>query len=75
MLYSYPAPIGAVTTIVPVGTAQVGCTVTLAVGADGAPGTAFTVTLVPAETQVGSAVFLTVTLYIPGATNVNVVPA
>ena len=62
MLYSYPAPIGAVTTIVPVGTAQVGCTVTLAVGAAGSPGTAFTVTLVPAETQDGSAVFLTVTL-------------
>jgi hypothetical protein len=61
MLYSY-APIGAVTTMVPVGIAQVGCTVTLAVGAEGTPGTALTVTLVPAETQVGSAVFLTVTL-------------
>ena len=36
ILYSIVAPSGAVTTIVPVGTAQVGCTVTLAVGAAGA---------------------------------------
>jgi hypothetical protein len=35
-LYSNVAPKGEFTTIVPVGTAQVGCTVTLAVGAAGA---------------------------------------
>ena len=34
-LYSNAAPVGAVTTIVPVGTAHVGCTVTVAVGAAG----------------------------------------
>ena len=33
------APVGAVTVIVPVGVAHVGCVVTLAVGADGAPTT------------------------------------
>ena len=36
MLYVSPAPVGAVTVIVPVVTAQVGCEVTLAVGAAGA---------------------------------------
>ena len=45
-LYSNAAPVGAVTTIVPVGTAHVGCTVTDAVGAAGGVGTAFTVTVV-----------------------------
>ena len=46
-------------TIVPVGTAQVGCTVTEAVGAAGAPGAPLTVSVVAAETQ--PAAFLTVT--------------
>src|SRR6478609_3320396 len=45
-LYSNVAPNGAVMVTVPVGTAQVGCVVVLAVGAAGAPGTAFTVTFV-----------------------------
>ena len=61
MLYSKPAPVGAVTTIVPTGTVQVGCTVTDAVGAKGAVGTAFTVSEVADEIQ-PVAVFLTVTL-------------
>ena len=43
-------------TIVPVGTAQVGCTVTLPTGALGAVGTAFTVTLEPEVIQVLSVV-------------------
>ena len=43
-------------TIVPVGTAQVGCTVTEAVGAAGTVGTALTVSGVGAETQVISVV-------------------
>ena len=59
ILYSNAAPVGADTTIVPVGTVQVGCTVTEAVGAAGGVGTAFTVTVVGLDTQVGDAVFLT----------------
>ena len=51
MLYSIDAPVGAVTVIVPVGTAQVGWAVTEAVGDAGAPGTALTVTLVAVEIQ------------------------
>jgi hypothetical protein len=51
MLYSIDAPVGAVTVIVPVGVVHVGCTVTDAVGAAGAPGTVLTVTLVAVETQ------------------------
>ena len=43
-------------TMVPVGTAQVGCTVTEAVGAAGTAGTALTVSGVGAETQVISVV-------------------
>ena len=35
MLYKKLAPVGSVITIVPVGKVQVGCTVTLAVGAAG----------------------------------------
>jgi len=73
-LYS-KAPVGAVMTIVPVGVAQVGCTVTEAVGAAGGVGAAFTVSGVGAETQVISVVDLTVTLCAPGATPVNVVAA
>ena len=45
------APVGAVTTIVPVGVVQVGCTVTLAVGVAGAFGTALTVQLNGVEVQ------------------------
>ena len=60
MLYSY-APSGAVTTMVPVGTAQVGWIVTLAVGAAGAPSDGITVSIVAGDTQVGSMVLLTVT--------------
>ena len=60
---------GTVTVIVPVGTAQVGCVVTLAVGADPADGAAFTVTAVAAD--IHPEAFLTVTLYGPGATPVK----
>ena len=59
--------------MVPVGTAQVGCTVTEAVGAAGAPGAGFTVSAVGAEVQ--PAAFCTVTFIGPGATPVKVVPA
>jgi hypothetical protein len=45
------APVGAVITIVPVGVVHVGCVVTLAVGAAGAPGMAFTVRTVADETH------------------------
>jgi hypothetical protein len=45
------APVGAVTVIVPVGVVQVGCAVTEAVGAAGAEGTTFTVTLVAVDVQ------------------------
>jgi hypothetical protein len=55
--------------IVPVGTIQVGWSVTLAVGAAGAAGCGLTVTDVAVE--VHPAEFLTVTLYVPAATNVN----
>ena len=61
MLYSSPAPVGAVITIVPVGDAQVGCTVTLAVGSAGDVGTLLIVPAVEADTQ-PVVVFLTVTL-------------
>jgi hypothetical protein len=50
MLYSRPAPVGAVTTIVPVVTAQVGW-VNVTVGAAGAPGAPLTVSGVAAEIQ------------------------
>ena len=61
--------------MVPVGVAQVGCTVTEAVGAAGGVGAAFTVSAVGADTQVLSTVDLTVTLCGPGATPVKVVAA
>ena len=72
--YSYCAPTGAVTTIVPVGTAHVGCTVTLAVGVAGTAGTALTfmAALAP-ETHVGEAAMRAVTTCpAPGATPVKV---
>ena len=56
-----PAPgAGAVTVIVPVGTAQVGWVITLAVGADPADGAAFTVTAVAGDIHPDAV--LTVTL-------------
>ncbi len=54
------APVGALTTIVPVGVPQIGCAVTEAVGAAGAPSAAFSVIEVPAVIQVLSVVLLTV---------------
>jgi hypothetical protein len=45
------APVGAVITIVPVGLVHVGCVVTLAVGAAGLAGTAFTLSAVADETH------------------------
>ena len=50
-LYSNPAPRGADTVIVPVGTVHVGCAVTLAVGAAGATGTSLTVNEVAVDTH------------------------
>ena len=43
-----PAPVGAVTVIVPVGVVHVGCVVTLAVGCAGDDGAAFTTSPVSA---------------------------
>ena len=51
MLYWMFTPEGAVTTMVPVGTVQVGCVVTEAVGAAGPPGATLTVRFVAAEIQ------------------------
>ena len=71
--YSYCAPTGAVITIVPVGTAQVGCTVTLAVGIAGTAGTALTVRVeLAVEIQVGEATSLAVTVWLPTATKAKV---
>ena len=64
-----PVPVGAVTVIVPVGTGQVGCAVTEAVGTEGVGGCGLTVTLVEFEIQ--PLLFLAVTLYIPAETPVN----
>ena len=69
MLYCNPAPSGAVMVMVPVGVVQVGCAVTVAVGAAGAVGAAFTVNIVTGEVQ--PAAFCTVTLYDPGVNPVN----
>ena len=61
--YSYCAPTGAVITIVPVGTAHVGWTVTLAVGVAGTAGTALTVIEgLAGEIQVVEAISLAVTV-------------
>ena len=62
ILYSKLAPIGELTSIVPVIAAQVGCWVTEAIGANGAPGTALTVTVLPDVSQVVSTVLLTTTV-------------
>ncbi|MDZ7613052.1 MAG: hypothetical protein U5K51_04590 [Flavobacteriaceae bacterium] len=62
MLYSKVAPIGELTTIVPVGTAHVGCNVALATGEAGAPGTAFTVNNTPVLVASVVPVLLTVTV-------------
>ena len=59
------APVGALTRIVPVGVVQVGCTVAEAVGA-AIDGTALMVTAEADDTH-PLVVFLTVTLYAPGA--------
>ena len=51
-VYEIPEPLaGAVTVIVPVERIQVGCAVTLAVGAAGTPGTALTVNGVAEDTH------------------------
>ena len=55
-LILYSTPDWVVNTIVPVVTAQVGCTVTLAAGVLGALGTAFTVTVEPEVIQLLSVV-------------------
>ena len=51
ILYSKVAPVGELTTIVPVGTAHVGCIVALATGEAGAPGAIFIVTGAAVEVQ------------------------
>ena len=51
MLYVKPAPVGAVTVIVPVALAQVGCAVTLAVGVAGVEGGDVIVKLVAGDVQ------------------------
>ena len=55
------APVGAVMLTVPVGVVQVGCTVTLGVGATGGAGTLFTVSNKAEETH-PVAISFTVTL-------------
>ena len=65
-----PAPgAGVLTVMVPVATAHVGC-VGVAVGAAGMADGGLIVTDAAAEVQ--PAAFLTVTLYVPGATAVNI---
>ena len=59
-----PAPVGAVTVIVPVATAQVGCTV-VAVGAAGVAGWVFIVIDVATDSQ--PLAFRTFTWYVPAA--------
>ena len=57
-------------TMVPVGVPHVGCAVTLAVGVLGAVGTAFTVKLTAADTQL-DVVFFTVMPNVPAFKPVN----
>ena len=57
---------------VPVATAQVGCMVVEAVGAKGAVGCAFTLTVVTAETQLASVVLLEVKSCAPDASEAKV---
>ena len=67
IINSKPLPgAGDETVISPDGLAQVGCNVAVAVGADGAPGTTFTVKLKAGDTHVLSIVLLAVTLYDAG---------
>jgi hypothetical protein len=60
---------GEVTVIVPVGVVQVGCVMS-AVGGGGPAGGSAMVTVVPGE--IHPAAFLTVTLYVPGSTLLNI---
>ena len=70
MEYVIPAAgAGVLTVMVPVATTHVGC-VGVAVGAAGVAGGELIVTEAAAE--VHPAAFLTVTLYVPGATAVNI---
>ena len=59
------------TVMVPVEAEQVGCRVTLTIGADGAVGCGFTVTFVPAETHASSVADRAVTVYVPAGIRVN----
>jgi len=62
--------------MVPVGTAHVGCTVTLAVGVAGTDGTALTLNVeLTGDTHVGDATNLAVTVWLPTETPVKVVLA
>jgi hypothetical protein len=73
-LYSTPAC--AVNTIVPDGTAHVGCVVLETVGTAGAVGIALIVTVAAANvTQVLSVMFLTDSVYVPGASPAKVLLA
>ena len=51
-----------ITTMVPVGEEQVGCTVTLATGVAGAPAGGLTINTVAVDTQLRSTMLLAVTL-------------
>ena len=75
-LYVKFAPKGAATTIVPVGTAQVGWVTVPAVGAVGAPGTALTTAFKEADEVQPVDISVTVKLYVAGfnAAMVVVVP-
>jgi hypothetical protein len=69
------APVGAVIVIVPVCTPQVGCVVTEAVGAAGAPSAALSVIDVPDVIQALFVVDLTEMGYVPADKFVKDVPA
>ena len=68
MLYSYPAPRGALTVIVPVARAQVGWIVVVAVAAAGAVGCALITTLADGN-EIHPVVLVTVKLYMPGVSS------